>query len=485
MPAQARSSSIWGASVLLMSTTFWLAFLPLLFVYFTLSKNLQNLLLLAAGLAFMAWWSWWLPAIHLMLAGIVYVSALRMFSARERKPVMRRYLGLCVSVCVGTLILIRTIKLLGIQETASSAAPSLLGAGISFTTLQTLGYLIEVYRRRFEPTRSFSEFVMFTSFFPIVMMGPIERFRELAPQFARKREFCLERILPAFSLISLGVMKKLAIADPLFPFVNNADPTTDAVYGIGLAIYCLLCVLHLYADFSSYIDLARGISWLLGIRLTENFNRPYVSEDIADVWHRWHISLMRWTRDFIYLPLLLLTKNVYVSIIAVMLFTGLWHDFSVSHVLWAAYWSFFYCLYVFMKTRRLLGPTTPLSHFLASHRWIGRLGVFCVMVFSSLVFLKPSVEGFVESLERLARLDRSSAGSIFAKSALSAEGLAIVSVCTVAMIVAETLHVGWKLEDQAVSWRRNARFAVLSLVLIFLAAAFGVSNSRSFIYLRY
>jgi len=216
----------------------------------------------------------------------------------------------------------------------------LLPVGISFYTFQSLSYTIDVWRREIEPLRDYSEFLFFVSFFPQLVAGPIVRASVFLPQI--KEDHCPDRSERAegWRRIMGGLLKKAVIADYIAsnlvdrvfasPLQHTGAECLMAAYGYTLQIYC---------DFSGYSDMAIGIALLLGFRLPNNFDRPYVSASLTEFWRRWHISLSSWLRDYLYIPLGGNRKGrfrTYFNLAATMVLGGLWHGANWKFVLWGA-----------------------------------------------------------------------------------------------------------------------------------------------------
>lgn len=214
----------------------------------------------------------------------------------------------------------------------------ILPAGISFYTFQTISYTVDVYRRKLAPVRNIVDFGFYVSFFPQLVAGPIVRAAEFIPQLYRKFSLTYREFGHALFLIIGGLVKKMVISD--YISVNFVDRIFDnplsysgfenlmATYGYALQIYC---------DFSGYTDIAIGIALLLGFRLPPNFNSPYKAVSIADFWHRWHISLSTWLRDYLYIPLGGNRKGkvrTHVNLMVTMLLGGLWHGANLKFVVW-------------------------------------------------------------------------------------------------------------------------------------------------------
>jgi D-alanyl-lipoteichoic acid acyltransferase DltB (MBOAT superfamily) len=221
----------------------------------------------------------------------------------------------------------------------------LLPVGISFFTIQTVGYLIDVYRGKVMPERHFGIFALYVAFFPKLIAGPIERAANLLPQFWRKHEMDLERAFSGTSLLTWGIFKKVVIADRLAIFVDMVFNHPQDYWGQTLVLAAYFFTLQIYCDFSGYTDIARGCGKILGFNLMENFNFPYFACSIPDFWRRWHISLTSWFRDYLYVPLGGKRVNPTgwgINILIVFILSGLWHGANWTFVLWGTLHGFFY-----------------------------------------------------------------------------------------------------------------------------------------------
>jgi alginate O-acetyltransferase complex protein AlgI len=214
----------------------------------------------------------------------------------------------------------------------------ILPVGISFFTFQSLSYTIDIYRKKLAPVRNVVDFGFYVSFFPQLVAGPIVRASEFIPQLYNKFHLSKREFSHALFMISKGLIKKIIISD--FIATNFIDRVFDspsiysgfenlmAIYGYGLQIYC---------DFSGYTDIAIGLALILGFRLPVNFNSPYKAAGITDFWKRWHISLSRWLKDYLYVPLGGNRKGVFrtnINLLITMLLGGLWHGASIRFIIW-------------------------------------------------------------------------------------------------------------------------------------------------------
>ena len=225
--------------------------------------------------------------------------------------------------------------------------PVVLPAGISFYTFQSIGYVVDVARGHVPACRSFRDYVLFVSFFPQLVAGPIQRAGQLLTQIQMPRRISPALVGDAFYLLVWGFFKKLVIAD-------NVAITADKVFAIqepsfpilwaGVLAFCV----QIYADFSAYTDIARGSARLLGFKLSQNFNHPYIAESPSDFWRRWHISLSTWIRDYIYIPLRGSRGSearTILNLTIVFLLTGLWHGASWNFVIWGLYYALLTIIY--------------------------------------------------------------------------------------------------------------------------------------------
>ncbi|MDE5635624.1 MAG: MBOAT family protein, partial [Muribaculaceae bacterium] len=216
----------------------------------------------------------------------------------------------------------------------------LLPVGISFYTFQAISYSIDVYRQHITPEQDLLTFATFIAFFPQLLAGPIERGRQLLPQISCHRRWDYSQAVDGAREMLWGLFKKVAVADTCGLYVDAIYSDRGSPPAI-LSVAAILFMLQIYGDFSGYCNMARGLSAMLGIRLSVNFRYPLFSRNPAEFWHRWHITLMTWFRDYVYIPLggsrggrLATCRNI----LAVFLLSGLWHGASLNYVVWGALW---------------------------------------------------------------------------------------------------------------------------------------------------
>lgn len=216
----------------------------------------------------------------------------------------------------------------------------MLPAGISFYTLQSLSYTLDIHAGRLRPRRNPLDVAVFVSLFPQLVAGPIERARHLLPQIEADRPWNTPRFLSALPLLIRGLVKKMVVANHIAPLVDDifrlAHPGTGLLFVGGVAF-----AVQIYADFSGYTDIARAAARMLGFELMENFRAPYLAVSPSDFWRRWHISLSLWIRDYLYIPLGGSrgggAGRLFFVLIVTLGLSGLWHGAAWHFVAWGLY----------------------------------------------------------------------------------------------------------------------------------------------------
>jgi alginate O-acetyltransferase complex protein AlgI len=229
----------------------------------------------------------------------------------------------------------------------------ILPIGISFYTFQTMSYTIDIYNKKIKPETSFMNFAIYVSFFPQLIAGPIVRARQFLPQLKNDIELKKENLEEGVQIFIYGLVKKLIIADRLGYYVDSVleNYTYYGWWTIGLAIISFS--IQLYCDFSGYSDMAIGLGKMLGFKIPVNFRVPITAVNIADFWSRWHITLSRWLRDYVYIPLCKKTKlkmNHLMLLITIVL-CGLWHGASWNYVLWGTYLGVWQVIHMIVRKR--------------------------------------------------------------------------------------------------------------------------------------
>jgi len=329
------------------SQIFVVFFAVVFLLYWRLPHRAQNYFLLSASLVFYGSWNASLLLLLVFSASIDFLCArliARTTGARARKCILVvsvvASLGILGFFKYGGFFVENALELaraLGF-EVPRATLDVILPVGISFYTFQSMSYTIDVYRRELEPARNYLDFLLYISFFPQLVAGPIERGTRLLPQILRERAALnLGAKLEGVKLLVIGYLQKVAIADSLAPTVERAFGQAGSLDSLSLLLGLYAFAGQIYGDFAGYSNIARGTARLLGFELMRNFEEPYLAADITEFWRRWHISLSTWLRDYLYIPLGGNRRGrgrTYFNLMATMLLGGLWHGAAWNFVIW-------------------------------------------------------------------------------------------------------------------------------------------------------
>ena len=336
---------------MLFNSLVFAVFLPVVFaIYWLLRRNRkgQNLVIVVASCVFYGWWDARFVFLLLFSTALDYFTGLRI-EASEQKHARRTWLWISVAINLGFLGVFKYYNffvtefndLLG--TFGIHAHPTLLDVllpvGISFYTFHGLSYVIDIYNRRIHAERSFIDYSVFVSFFPLLVAGPIERATHLLPQVVRPRTFDPAAATDGMRQMLWGFFKKAVIADNCSPVVDSIFAHPSWHTGDTLALGAVLFAFQIYGDFSGYSDIAIGCARLFGFSLLRNFAYPYFSRDIAEFWRRWHISLSSWFRDYVYVPLGGSRGTLPVklrNVLVIFLLSGFWHGANWTFIVWGA-----------------------------------------------------------------------------------------------------------------------------------------------------
>ncbi len=336
------------------SSLFLLYFLPvfLLFYYFAKTKY-KNYIALAASVFFYAWGA---PTFIFIVAGSIvadFYAVKIMHTSSGRKK--RLLVAFSIALNIGMLLyfkyanfFVENFNLL-LESMGSKPAEwtkVALPIGISFFSFQKMTYAVDVYRKVHTPLKRMSDFALYILMFPQLIAGPIVRFNEVADQLEDRRDNeNVDNRLTGFFRFALGLGKKVLIANVLGEyadtvFAQSPDGMSTATAWMGVLAYAF----QIYYDFSGYSDMAIGLGRMIGFDFLENFNNPYISQNISEFWRRWHISLGRWMRDYLYIPLggkKVSGARLYFNLWFVFLISGFWHGAAWNFVVWGAFHGFF------------------------------------------------------------------------------------------------------------------------------------------------
>ena len=268
--------------------------------------------------------------------------------------------------------------------------------GVSFYILQSLSYCVDVYRGDIESEKSVGKLALYLAYFPKLLAGPIERANSFIPQLKFPNQVTISTILIGLKRILLGFFKKIIIADNLAILIDPIFTSAHDQNGIILLIGTYLFAFQIYFDFSGYCDIAIGISQLFGLKLSENFKKPYFAESISEFWKRWHITLTSWLKDYIYIPLGGKKASLLywsLNILIVFLISGVWHGAHWNYIVWALINCLYYVIGITTKDlRNFTLNITGLYKFKKLLRLVKIVAIFNLISFSWIFFRAETVE---------------------------------------------------------------------------------------------
>ena len=368
----------------------------------------------------------------------------------------------------------------------------ILPIGLSFHTFQSLSYVIEVYRKNYKAEHHFGIYALYVMFYPQLVAGPIERPGNLIHQFYEKHPFDFQRVIDGLKLMVWGFFKKVVIADKLALVVDKvySDPTQYT--GLPLIAAAISFAIQVYCDFSGYSDIAIGSAQVMGFRLMDNFNRPLFSASVPDFWRRWHISLMTWFRDYVYIPLggnRVSKGRWYFNIFFTFTLSGLWHGANWGMVLWGSFNGLYVILSDLTENLRKRGLTlTRLDHHPVLHRGLGIAFTFFLFWFTLIIFRTRNLSDAFYVMTHLGTGLMATGGlwtsieSLY--SVLPKYELITVLIAIGWMIFIETIEKQGKMRhpfSEKPVWARWTVYYVCILFLIF----FGEYNDQAFIYFQF
>jgi alginate O-acetyltransferase complex protein AlgI len=327
-------------------------FLPVIFLlyWFVSNDNLkhQNLLLIIASYFFYACWDWRFLFLLIFSTLLDFYSGSKIaYSVNTQQK--RFWLFLSIGINLGFLGIFKyynffagsfvdALSLLGIKADYNSINV-ILPVGISFYTFHGLSYVLDIFNSKIRPEKSFINYSLFVSFFPLLVAGPIERATHLLPQIVKKREFDYVKAVDGLRQIVWGLFKKIVIADNCAALANEIFNNSGNYSGSTLVLGAVFFSFQIYCDFSGYSDIALGTARLFGIELLRNFAFPYFSRNIAEFWRRWHISLTTWFRDYLYIPLGGSRGSIWMKVrntFIIFVLSGFWHGANWTFLFWGA-----------------------------------------------------------------------------------------------------------------------------------------------------
>lgn len=376
----------------------------------TSRRKAQNVLLLLASYTFYGLWDWRFLGLLFASSLVDYIAG-RAIEASPKRSIQKLYLWLSIAWNLGVLFTFKYFNffrdsfgdLFGMDlGDGYSFWNVAIPVGLSFYTFQTMSYTIDVFNRRIQPTKNTLEFFCFVSFFPQLVAGPIEKARQLLPQFEKQRTFDLQHSREGLRQILWGLFKKIIVAEKLGIAVTMVFADPGAYNSITLVFAMVLFCFQVYCDFSGYTDIALGTARLFGFKLSRNFNLPYLAKSISEFWQRWHITLTRWFTDYVYIPIVKTGKRITnaqraLGLMLTFALVGLWHGANWTFIIFGL----FNGVVLVLERIPLFKNKKTLKHKLQAHRWISLPYIFTVFALSALFFRANNIDQALFILERI------------------------------------------------------------------------------------
>ncbi len=506
---------------MLFNSVHYLLFLPVAaLIYFLLPKKIKLGWLLAASLFFYGCWKIEYLALIVLSILVTYACGRLIAARRDKHPAAddspdraaRWILIASLLLNLGILFFFKYFNFMAATINALARAEAvplldiLLPVGISFYTFQAIGYTIDVYRGTIAAERNLICYAVFISFFPQLVAGPIERAKNLLPQFLDLNRFDFSEAHKGLVQIIWGFFCKLVIADRLAMFVNPifADYTNQP--GYLLAVAAILFTFQIYCDFSSYSSIAIGSARIMGFKLMRNFNAPFLALSISDFWGRWHISLSTWLGDYVFTPLtwsrwankLIFGKDddrkpiVAVNYLIVFLISGIWHGANWTFVLWGLLHGLYNVASLF--TKKLRGRVVKGLH-INKKNWIYkalcRVWIFLLVVFAHIFFRAPSVGAAFDIVGKIfgqLQLRGFSLSGLFAGGAGDRADFVVALIAIAVLIAVDVLSQRHDLIERLTSRPLALRWAVyiVGLLIVLIFGIYGPQyDAAPFIYFQF
>lgn len=448
----------------------FLAFFPIVTIlYFLLPQRFRNVLLLAASCYF---YISFIPVYILILLFLIvldYSLGLVIESSPQDKK--KNWLVFSIAANVLTLVGFKYFDFF-------TGKHILLPIGLSFHTMQSMSYVIEVSRGTQKAERNFLTYALYVMFYPQLVAGPIERPQNLLKQFYEVHKVDVKRILSGLQLMLLGFYKKVVIADFISVMVNPVFKNPGQSSGTDFIFAALVFSMQIFCDFSGYSDIARGAARVMGFELSQNFYQPFGATNIAELWKRWHMTLTGWFRDYVYIPLGGSRKSAVRTIFNIMLvflLSGLWHGTGWTFIVWSELNGLMTVILFFISR----GGSMRLAF---TNKALGVVATYLYFSFAGIFFRSSSMDDALFILSRLF-----SGGEISAGTFNIALTLGLIASLEFIHYVERNLHsIKEKLADRF--WQKWIVFyvvAVVYFVLTYLSLTSQNEFEQPFIYFQF
>lgn len=494
---------------MLFNSLHFMIFFPIVILgYFCLSHKYRWMWLLAASIYFYMSWNPKFIILIMTTVIITFFSGIGIAKATKNDNIVLKKMWLIISLVSNLSILfffkyfdfaIASInKVLDMVDIRllNPEFDIMLPVGISFYTFQALSYTIDVYRNKnYKIEKNLARYALFVTFFPQLVAGPIERSENLLAQFYEKHVFDYQRVKNGLLLMLWGLFQKIVIADRAAIIVNQVYNNIAGYTGFEVIVATALFAVQIYCDFCGYSDIAIGASRVMGFNLMTNFRQPYFSRTIKEFWHRWHISLSTWFRDYVYIPLggsRCTQIKKYRNLLITFLLSGLWHGADWTYVIWGGIHGMYQIIGdVLLPVRKKVRIIMRIDENSYSYRWFQMAFTFVLVDFAWIFFRAANIR---EAFSVLGQIVAEFNVEIFWNGELYALGLEqgeflllIIAICVLWGVSVLRCRVSLltELSNQPFVFRWMFYFiAVYSILFVLLIQGFGFP-AQEFIYFQF
>lgn len=472
----------------------FVVFFPIVFaVYWLARKNgkLQNAILVVASGVFYAWVDWRFIFLIGFTAMLTYITGQALLSSRQNRG-RKGYIIVNIVINLAILGFFKyynffidsfndAFRSMGVALDMTTLQ-LILPVGISFYTFKAISYSVDLYKNKIVGGHNLLSVLCYLMFFPQLLAGPIEKARDLYPQFLQPRCFNYNQAIAGSKMIIWGLFKKVVIADTACNIVNSIYGDIGGYNSSALLICAVLYSFQIYGDFSGYSDMAVGIGKLLGIESKKNFNLPYLSRDIAEFWKRWHISLNTWFVEYVYIPLGGSKVSKFVTIrntFIIFLLSGLWHGANWTFICWGFYHALLFVPLLLLGRTKRFGKY-ELDKCITLKEWLNILLTFVLVTIGWIIFRSPDISVAFDYIRRLFDL------SDYGMPNINPKRLFVILECMMAIMFVAFMEIKHKTSDVVLSFASRYRMVnFMGYIAVTLWAILFYSVGQTFIYFQF
>lgn len=453
--------------------------------------DLQNLMLIVASCVFYAWIDWRFLFLIGFTALLTYLTDQTLTG---EQPFKKKRVFVAINVIVNLAILGFFKYYNFFADSFNSAFHSIginldiptlslvLPIGISFYTFKAISYSVDCYKGKVMGRGKILAVFSYLLFFPQLLAGPIEKARDLYPQFLRTRSFDYNQAIEGSKLIIWGLFKKITIADTASGIVNSIYADIGSYNSSVLLICAVLYSFQIYGDFSGYSDMAIGLGKLLGIESKKNFNLPYLSRDIAEFWKRWHISLNTWFVEYVYIPLGGSRVSKFVTIrntFIIFLLSGLWHGANWTFICWGLYHALLFVPLLLLDKTKRFGKYED-GQAISSKEWMHILCTFILVMIGWVIFRSPDIQTAFHYIVKLFTVTDYNIPNV------NPRRIFIILQCTMAIAFVAFMEIRHRMDGVVLSFR--TKYTILNYMGYLMVVVWAVlfyAVGQTFIYFQF